>query len=312
MATLATRDSAFIQQAMDELTGTAGLATFPAAAIPANDVSVAEVVRQIYAALEGTAASQNGVATWPTAAAYASNVSIAEVLAYVQDAVRQGSGTAMGTNKSVADALGTNGITLVDDAASVVGILGVNDADNAFASTNVAANADGSILERLEYIQANATPQTPATYVPGLGFRVTKTEDVNQAATDDLFTVTGKVLLTLLTGEVTNVIGAQPVDYLLRIKTDNVALCASTDISTAAIGVLYNLTGQATDTLETNAEGVKTVDVGGKGLANRIVGLASGSCTIESVRTAGDASDAIIWTLFYLPLEASATVAAAA
>ena len=274
------------------------------AAAIAGDPAISAVTDALYGA--------NGVASWPGEAAAANAVSIAEVLLYIQNGVRRGSGTSLGANKSVADALGTNGITLVDDAASVVGILGVDDSNNAFASTNVAADKDGSILERLEYIQSLATPQTPATFVPGLGYRVTKTEDVNAAATDDLFDVTGKVLVTVLTGEVTNIIGAQPVDYLLRIKTDNVALCASTDISAAGIGVLYNLTGQATDTLETNAEGVKTVDTGGKGLANRIVGLASGACTIQSVRTAGDASDAIVWTLFYLPLEASASVAASA
>lgn len=85
------------------LYGTGGIATFPAAAIPGDAVSLAEVIRQLYAALEGTAASQNGVATWPTAAAYANNVSIAEVLGYVQDGVRRGTGTTLPANTSLAD-----------------------------------------------------------------------------------------------------------------------------------------------------------------------------------------------------------------
>ena len=67
------------------LMGTAGITTFPAAAIPGNAVSLAEVIRQLYAALEGTAADQNGVATWPTAAAPGNNVSIAEALREVYD-----------------------------------------------------------------------------------------------------------------------------------------------------------------------------------------------------------------------------------
>ena len=83
--------------------------------------------------------------------------SVIERLEQIQEATNVGTGTSMGANKSIADALGTNGITLVDDAASVVGILGVDDADNAFASTNVVANRDGSILERLE---ALITPLT--------------------------------------------------------------------------------------------------------------------------------------------------------
>ncbi len=53
----------------DQLSGVNGIASFPAAAIPADAVSLAEVIRQIYAALEGTAAGQNGVATWPASAA---------------------------------------------------------------------------------------------------------------------------------------------------------------------------------------------------------------------------------------------------
>lgn len=85
------------------LYGTGGIATFPNAAIPADTVSLAEVIRQLYAALEGTAAGQNGVATWPTAAAYANNVSIAEVLGYVQDGVRRGTGTTLPANTSLAD-----------------------------------------------------------------------------------------------------------------------------------------------------------------------------------------------------------------
>ena len=85
------------------LVGADGIATFPASAIPANTVSLAEVIRQLYAALEGTAAGQNGVATWPTAAAYANNVSIAEVLGYVQDGVRRGTGTTLPANTSLAD-----------------------------------------------------------------------------------------------------------------------------------------------------------------------------------------------------------------
>lgn len=200
----------------------------------------------------------------------------------------------------------------VPSTGSADDFIGRDNADNNAATTNVAANRDGSILERLEYLQANGTAQTPATFVPGLGYRVTKTEDVNVATGDDLFDVTGKVLVTLMTGEVTNAIGAAVTDYKLRIKTDNIDLCAAGDISTDAIGTLYSLTGDATDTLVTGAEGVKAVDHSDSGLANRVIGLASGSCTIQSNRTAGDAADAIVWTLFYLPLEASAAVAAAA
>ena len=99
--------------------------------------------------LSGTA----GITTWPTAAAYASGVSLAEALAYVQDGVRKGTGTAMAANKSVADALGTDGTTITDSAVSVLGVIGSDTGTTAFASTSVAANEDGNVLERLEQLQ---------------------------------------------------------------------------------------------------------------------------------------------------------------
>jgi hypothetical protein len=79
--------------------------------------------------------------------------SVLERLEQILEATNKGSGTALAANKSIVDALGTNGTTLVDDAGSIVGILGVDDANNAFASTSVVADEDGSILERLEQIQ---------------------------------------------------------------------------------------------------------------------------------------------------------------
>lgn len=245
------------------LYGAAGIAAFPNAAIPANDVSLAEVIRQIYAALEGTAAGQNGVATWPAGAAPANGVSIAEGLRDVWDAVRNGTGGAEpATNRSVMDYLGV----------------------------------------------------TPAFFVPGLGYAVSKVEDTN-AAGDDLFTVTGKVLVTGLFGEVTNALGAGVVaDYVLSIKTTSEPLCAATTITSDAVGTMYSLSGDVGDTLNAGSTPTTRVaDINGKGPVHLAVGLAGGTDTISSVHTdTGDAGDAITWTLFYLPLEAGASVAAAA
>ncbi len=95
-------DTEMSDRSMFDLLAGDGPAAFPNAAIPANDVSLAEVLRQIYAALEGTAAGQNGVATWPASAAPASNVSIAEVLGDIWDALRNGTGgLEPGTNRSI-------------------------------------------------------------------------------------------------------------------------------------------------------------------------------------------------------------------
>jgi hypothetical protein len=62
------------------LAGAAGIPSFPAGASPANNVSIAEVLRAVWGILNGTATGENGVATFPAAAAPANNVSLAEVL----------------------------------------------------------------------------------------------------------------------------------------------------------------------------------------------------------------------------------------
>ena len=65
------------------LAGTGGIATIPAAAVPANGVNVFELLRQLWANQCGTAANENGITTWPSAAVPANNVSLAEALRYV-------------------------------------------------------------------------------------------------------------------------------------------------------------------------------------------------------------------------------------
>jgi len=190
-------------------------------------------------------------------------------------------------------------------------ILGGDNPDNPFSSLRVVGNVDGSVLERLEALQLGQ----PSVFVPGLGFRVTKTENVNTATGVDLFTVAGKILLTIWTLEVTNALHTTVTDYLLRIKTDNVNLCAAGDISSAAIGFMMQINSDAGDTILAGGSyavsAVKTADTNGKGIANRIIGLAGGSLTLQSNRTAGASGDEIIHTMFYMPLEASASVVAA-
>lgn len=79
--------------------------------------------------------------------------SILERLEQIGEATNVGSGTSLAANKSLVDALGTDGTTVTDAATSVLGAIGVDDADNAMATTSVAANEDGSVFERLEQIQ---------------------------------------------------------------------------------------------------------------------------------------------------------------
>ena len=148
-----------------------------------------------------------------------------------------------------------------------------------------------------------------------LGTRVAKTENVNTATGVDLFNGTGKVLITIWTGEVTNALHTTVTDYKLRIKTDNVDLCAATDLSSAAVGYMWSLSGDAGLTLLTGSSyavsAVKTADNNAIGLADRIVGLAGGTWTLQSLRTAGASGDEMKHVLFWLPLEPGASVVAA-
>ena len=147
-------------------------------------------------------------------------------------------------------------------------------------------------------------------FVPGLGFRVSKSHNLT---TDnaDLFTVTGKVLMTLLTGEVTTVVGTTTT-YAMRIKTTGEAIFAATTITTDAAGTMYLFGGDPTVVL--NNAGTPVTRVGfldGAGpVSPMVIGLAGGSCVIESDLD-GAGTGVIAWTLYYLPLEASASVVAA-
>ena len=116
--------------------------------------------------------------------------SVLERLEQIQETVNAGSGTSIGANKSVVDLLGTTGVALVDDALSVVGILGVNDADNAFSSSTIVANKDGSMLERDEVLQTSAAPsKNHPNYFTVTADMTSATW--NTAAVHEIATVTG-------------------------------------------------------------------------------------------------------------------------
>ena len=148
-------------------------------------------------------------------------------------------------------------------------------------------------------------------YSPRFGWRVAKSHDLS---TDnaDLFTVTGKVAITLLTGEVTTVVGGA-CTYAMRVKTTNEAIFAATTIDTDAVGTMYLFSGDPTVVL--NNTGTPTTRVafsGDRGPAPSplIVGLSGGSLVIESDLDAAD-TGVVAWTLYYQPLESGAYVAAA-
>lgn len=152
-------------------------------------------------------------------------------------------------------------------------------------------------------------------FYDGLGFKVTKTEDVNTATSDDLFTLTGKVAIRLWTGEVTNALDTTVTDYQITLTTLAGVLVAAGNLSSAIVGHMFTLNSDAGDTsLSTSTSAVSVAGVGdtnGK-TGHLVVGKAGGSDVIKSVRTAGAAGDAIRHDVFYMPLESGASLVAAA
>ena len=152
-----------------------------------------------------------------------------------------------------------------------------------------------------------------------LGNKVTKASVLS--ADDDLFTVVGKCLITVMYGELTTAMtGAGTV--AVNEKTDSIDLFAATTIDNDVIGTMYLVPG-ATDGL-LNGAGIPVVKVAAmSGLhddatdrspshAPLIVNGGSSGVTLESTETGNDADGEIEWTIFYLPLERGASIVALA
>lgn len=228
--------------------------------------------------------------------------SVLERLEQIQEAVNNGSGTSIATNKSIVDLLGTTGAALVDDALSVVGILGVNDADNAFVSSSVTANADGSILERLEYVQSLGLSM-PMSCVKTGG-------TVENNTTDDIFTITGGPVFAQIYGYVTTIIGGA-ANGKLQITTTTPS--ATVELNAGAVAI----DGDAAGTVYYNvgATSVFTPVTAGVVLLDPVTVeptwflLPAGTVKFHS---SAAQTGAISWYMRYIPLGPSSIVAAAA
>src|SRR3990172_12021342 len=134
-------------------------------------------------------------------------------------------------------------------------------------------------------------------------------------ADDDLFTVVGQVLITLIYGEVTTVMDGGASTVKLNEKTSSIDLCAATTITSDAAGEIYMLGGDAGAVVNgADAPTLKVGQLAGTPLTPILFGLgngALGSLTIESTQTGADTGE-ILWSLFYIPMEDGAYVEAAA
>lgn len=198
----------------------------------------------------------------------------------------------------VEDALGTDGVTVTDGAVTVLGAIGANNANNAYASNLVVANRDGSVLERLEYLIAAVITERA----------VEKSDGAVVTPTDDLFVVTGgPIEIIEFVGVVETIIGAGPVTCQIQgavaTPAGTVNFSTAVAIETDAAGTTYTFTAAA--------PGVLTPTTAG-GLAN--VPSTKWLMPIGTIKGAfsANATGAIKWYMVYRPLSPNSAVAAAA
>lgn len=191
----------------------------------------------------------------------------------------------------------------VDDIAG--NLIGFDDANNVGATTSVVSNVDGTVLERLE-----ALMDPTAVYDPVLGFQVLKTATL-ASSPDALFTVTGRCLITLVTGELTTNV-ATTTTMLLADSTNSINLCATTTITGDTVGTVYLLSGVKADVLNGGiAPVVGSASVANGSFTPLIIGDAQAAITIQHTLS-GAGTGIVAWSLYYKPLISGATVVAAA
>ena len=145
----------------------------------------------------------------------------------------------------------------------------------------------------------NGTPKN----LGHLGFRVERlTKDLPQGADEALFRITGgKVLVTAVVGEVTEIIQTQANNTRLKFKPEtgsDVDLCANLNITADVAKTLYVCTGTLADAL------VSTIGVALLQVTPWILDVGD----IELDCTASN-SGKVKWTLFYSPVEGGAIAA---
>lgn len=121
------------------------------------------------------------------------------------------------------------------------------------------------------------------------------------------FTVTGRVLVTQIVGEVTTEVQAQACNLDLwsnpSVGSDS-ALCAVLDINADAVGTIYAIDGVAANAM------IATIGPVFPGTMIPAQGILIPAGTID-LKTSATNTGATKWTLHYIPLDNGSTVVAA-
>lgn len=205
------------------------------------------------------------------------------------------------TPPDIVDALGTDGQTVTDSAVSIIGAQGANNANNAYDSSSVVANMDGSIMERLEYLEM-AHPRVVAKLDGAV---------INAGGGDPIFDITGGPVKAKIFGLVTTVIGGAA----------NMSLTLTTLVPAATVNL-----NAAPVAVDADAAGTVYRNVGATSVFTPSTGLGfvlSDPVTVEetdliltpgTVRALASAprTGVIAWYMIYWPLSPLSRVEAAA
>lgn len=143
-----------------------------------------------------------------------------------------------------------------------------------------------------------------------LGLRVDRaTAALPQTAAAAIFTLTGRVLVTSIIGEVTTVIQTQANNTKLVHNPSgtgaDVDLCAVLDISADAVGTYYSIVGVVATALKSTT---LWIVLPADNLPAQ--GLILGPGTID-LSCAASNTGSVKWTIFYVPLDDGANIATA-
>ena len=212
-------------------------------------------------------------------------------------------------NNHVVASDGTNAVDLGIINCVAVAVTNLKVYDNDFSGGNAATIAvvgtalvAPMILDN-KYSGLCVQGVIDADYTAELGHRITKSAArPSGAASDDLFDITGLVLVTALFGEVTTQIAAAS-DLILNMKASG----------GAALNTLTVLDGDVVQTMYAPDAPGSALHVSGVNqtfLSSTPMVL--NTDTLEATWTEAGTTGAILWTLYYKPLEPSANVVASA
>tara|TARA_Y100000034_G_C6905929_1_gene420363 strand:- start:371 stop:814 length:444 start_codon:yes stop_codon:yes gene_type:complete len=125
-----------------------------------------------------------------------------------------------------------------------------------------------------------------------------------QTAQAALFTVTGRVIVTQIVGEVTTVIETKANATKLVANPTvgaDVDLCATDDITADAVGTLYSITGTLANAMVATTSGAFVAQAAPTVVADGTIDLNCAASNTGSVK----------WTVHYIPLDNGSSVVVA-